>query len=492
MKTINILSLTQAYSSLEEESYYNFLHHYGIDIKSYEVNDLSSLTNSLHSLTDRKNIFNEFYVSYKIPQIGKEFDLLRIGDDFIINVELKRTCTEEKAQKQLVRNKYYLSSIGKPVYNWTFISDTNQLYFLNSDNATQLVDFSHLSKSLENQTTSHIEDLNKIFNPSVYLVSPFNSTEKFIRDEYFLTHHQEEIKGQVINASQNTSQPCFISITGSAGTGKTLLIYDIVKNVLGAQKRALIIHCGYLNDGQNKLISQYNWEITSIRDYSRYNLSAYEMVIVDEAQRIRPNQLESIVEEIRSTNGKCIFSYDKLQTLSSREELRNIDNKINNINSIRTYKLTEKIRTNIEIASFIKSVFDGSRNIPQKNRGNIELNYFNNLDDAKEFLDSLNNQDWEVIRFTPSQYNNEHHEQYSSVENKTSHGIIGQEFDNVAVAIDEFFSYAPNGQLIYKGGAYYHPVKMLFQNITRTIKKLNVVIINNSELLNRCVSVLHS
>jgi chromosomal replication initiation ATPase DnaA len=128
-------------------------------------------------------------------------------------------------------------------------------------------------------------------------VSPFNSTEKFIRDEYFLTHHQEEIKGQVINASQNTSQPCFISITGSAGTGKTLLIYDIVKNVLGAQKRALIIHCGYLNDGQNKLISQYNWEITSIRDYSRYNLSAYEMVIVDEAQRIRPNKLESIVEE---------------------------------------------------------------------------------------------------------------------------------------------------------------------------------------------------
>ncbi len=256
---LDVLSLTQAYSSLEEESYYNFLNHYGIDIKSDEVNDLTSLTNSLHSLTDRINIFNEFYVSYKIPQIGKEFDLLRIGDNLIINIELKRTCTEEIVQKQLVRNKYYLSSIGKPVHNWTFTLDTNQLYFLDSDNAIQLVDFSHLSKSLESQTTSHIEDLDKIFNPSVYLVSPFNSTEKFIRDEYFLTHQQEEIKGHVINASQNASQPCFISITGSAGTGKTLLIYDIIKNILRAQKKALIVHCGYLNEGQNKLISQYNW-----------------------------------------------------------------------------------------------------------------------------------------------------------------------------------------------------------------------------------------
>jgi len=492
LKTINILSLTQAYGSLEERRYYSFLHHYGIDIKSDEVNDLASLTSSLYPLTDGINIFNEFYVSYKIPQIGKEFDLLRIGDEFIINIELKRTSTVEKAQKQLIRNKYYLSSIGKPVYSWTFISDTNQLYFLNSDNVIQLVDFSHLSQSLGNQTTSHIEDLDKLFNPSVYLVSPFNSTEKFIRDEYFLTHQQEEIKSHVINASQNTSQPCFFSITGSAGTGKTLLIYDIVKNAVRAQQKVLVIHCGYLNDGQNKLITQYNWEITSIRDYTRYNLSTYEIVIIDEAQRLRPNQLESIVEVVQSTNGKCIFSYDKLQTLSGQEELRDIGNKINSISSIRAYNLTEKIRTNIEIASFIKSVFDGNRNIPQKNMGNIELNYFNNFDDAKKFLDSLSNQDWEVIRFTPSQYHNEHHEQYSSVHNRTSHGVIGQEFDNVVVAIDEFFTYAPNGQLIYRGGAYYHPVKMLFQNITRVRKKLNVVIINNSELLNRCVSILHS
>jgi len=52
------------------------------------------------------------------------------------------------------------------------------------------------------------------------------------------------------------------------------------------------------------------------------------------------------------------------------------------------------------------------------------------------------------------------------------------------------FSYAEDGKLVYNGGAYYHPVKMLFQNITRARKRLNVVIIDNEVLLNRCISIL--
>ena len=52
-----------------------------------------------------------------------------------------------------------------------------------------------------------------------------------------------------------------------------------------------------------------------------------------------------------------------------------------------------------------------------------------------------------MLRFTPSQYNNEHHEQYSEISCETSHKIIGQEFDSVVVMIDKFFS--------YKGSRYF-------------------------------------
>ncbi len=490
MKAISILSLAQAYNSLEGETYANLLFHYDINIKNDEANDLSSLVGNLYLICQSAVVFNEFYVGYKIPQIGKEFDLLRIGENYIVNVELKRTSTVEKVQKQLLRNKYYLSTFGKPLCNLTFISSTNELYYLSDSNVVQLVDISHLIQVLERQIVCRIDNIDKLFNPSVYLVSPFNSTDRFINGEYFLTLQQEEIKRSILDALSKNWQPSFISITGSAGTGKTLLVYDIAKSLIEINNKVLVVHCGNLNDGQVRLRTEYNWEVIPIKHYRGFDLTLYNMIIIDEAQRIKPDQLEEMVNSVSSVNGNCVFSYDKAQTLSTNEDYRNIDTHINNISQIISYKLTEKIRTNKEIASFIKALFNKNSKSFGNKGGNIELNYFSTTEDAKLFLDLISVQGWEVLRFTPSQYHNEHHESYFSSDNKASHGVIGQEFDNVAVVIDQFFSYSNTGELIYRGESYYHPVKMLFQNITRTRNKLSIVIINNCELLNRCIAIV--
>jgi len=135
-------------------------------------------------------------------------------------------------------------------------------------------------------------------------------------------------------------------------------------------------------------------------------------------------------------------------------------------------------------------LFNSKESVPISTNGNIEINYFNTSEDAKSYIDALDESKWEILRFTPSQYKKEHHEKYSEESNRTSHQVIGQEFDGVAVTIDKFFSYADNGDLIYTGSAYYDPPKMLFQNITRSRKKLNVIIIGNEELLNRCIAIL--
>ncbi len=489
MKHINILSLVQAYSSLDKAIYTKYLNHYGIDIKDEEVQDLESLIDILCAQTSNRNIFNEFFVGYKIPQIGKEFDLLRFGKKYVINLELKSTSTQEKIKKQLIRNKYYLSYLGDRLYNLTFVSSTEKLYFLNNDNDLEEVDFLFLENLLSKQKIKHIENADELFNPSDYLVSPFNSTKKFLQNKYFLTNQQENIERKIMQSLNGGNKCTFISVTGSAGTGKTLLIYDIVKKLRKDNKKPLMIHCGYLNDGQKEL-NAHGWEIIPIKNSKYTDLSNYDVVIIDEAQRIYPEQLEKIVEKIKLINGHCIFSYDKLQTLAKWEEQRDIDTKINNIDDIIKYKLSEKIRTNKEIATFIKSLFNKKRNFNLTNEGNIELNYFKSLDDAKDYIATLDALKWEVLRFTPSQYNKEHHEKYSDDSKKSSHNIIGQEFDGVSVMMDKYFSYDENGELIYKGKAYYHPVKMLFQNITRTRKKLNLVIINNDEILGRCASIL--
>lgn len=249
-ESINLLSLIQAFDTLEELNYKNFLAHYGITIKDKEVDDLKSLTKILYDETEKRSIFSQFYVSYKIPQIGKEFDLLRFGNKCVINIELKNSSTEEKFFYQLKRNEYYLSFIGKQIYSFTFVADEKKLYFLNDEGKIEEVDFSNLIKLLYEQQVSKLDNVNKLFNPSDYLVSPFNSTEKFIKNEYFLTHQQEELKTNIFAIIKDHSKANFISITGSAGTGKTLLTYDIAKEIMQSGKKVLIIHCGYLNEGQ--------------------------------------------------------------------------------------------------------------------------------------------------------------------------------------------------------------------------------------------------
>lgn len=489
MKHINIISLIQANDSLEDDDFDNLMKLHGIKLRKGEINDLIELINELEHLPSNINLFDTFYVGYKIPQIGKEFDLLRFSEKTIINIELKKTCTKEKARGQLLRNLYYLNFTGRKVHAFTYVSDDAMLYHLDDDQRLVKVDPSILRALLKKQKPNQTENIDNLFDPSDYLVSPFNSTNRFLNNEYFLTHQQEEFRSLILSSVDKPKAARFISVTGGAGTGKTLLIYDIAKELKNTEKNLLIIHCGYLNSGQIKLNSK-GWEIIEIKDYHNCNLADYDTIIIDEAQRIYTEQLEDIIQKVKKARGNCIFSYDKAQTLSKREEKTDIDAEINKIKTLTSYRLSEKIRTNKEIAEFIKALFNNKRNHSLTNKSNIEINYFDSVEDAKSYLSGLDQSEWEVIRFTPSQYNIEHHEKYFSQTGNTSHQVIGQEFDGVAIPIDQFFGYDTNGDLHYKGRAYYHAAKMLFQNITRARKRLKLVIIKNTEILGRCVSIL--
>ncbi len=74
------------------------------------------------------------------------------------------------------------------------------------------------------------------------MISPFNTTNKFIEGKYFLTKHQEIIKNEIIKAIETNNQKKIFSISGTAGTGKTLLTYDIAKELHNIGKDVTIIH----------------------------------------------------------------------------------------------------------------------------------------------------------------------------------------------------------------------------------------------------------
>ncbi|WP_374717781.1 ATP-binding protein [Neobacillus sp.] len=495
MKPVNLLSLVNAKKDLESSVFNLFKSKLDISIKENEMVDIESLVNQFRIHSKELDILDGFYIGYTINQISKEFDLLRFGKNSVINIELKRENTGERIRKQLIKNKYYLSFLGKKVYSFTYVVNDNKLFYLNESEIITETDFPFLIFKLNDQIFEYIEDIDTLFNPSNYLVSPFNSTEAFITGRYFLTIHQETIKNQILHLSTEAG-PCFISIQGSAGTGKTLLTYDIAKEYINNSKNVLIFHCGSLNNGHKKLIEDYSWSITKSKNFQSYNLSQYDLIIIDEAQRISKDDLENILTNIKNTNAKCIFSYDYQQCLASWEINNNIPQYIaEKVSPHSIFKLTEKIRTNMEIGSFIKNLFDLSKKNPNQKYCNVNVQYFSNASDAKEFIKMLKNQGWKAINYTPSKYTRYPYDYYEIMYEDSAHEVIGQEYDNVIAVLDQYFYYNESGKLSTKGWPskpYYHPTKMLFQIVSRTRKKLCLIIIKNEAVLNQILKILHN
>jgi len=490
LQKTNLYSLYCANTDFDETTFVDYLKFHSIKIKTKELADLIKCVDALLTpRTAKYRAFEYFSFGFVIPQIGKEFDLLRFGIRSIINIELKSESTVEKIKNQLIKNKYYLRFLNLKLYLFTYISSENQFYRLGDDDELYVYEVSKIIALLNRQFVDTDINLLKIFNPSDFLVSPFNSTEKFINKEYFLTGEQDQFKREIIRDIA-ISKKQFIVIQGQPGSGKTLLIYDLAE-YFAKQKNVIIIHCANLNEGQVKLIDNYDWNIISIRHFSQINSQQNDIIIIDETQRIRKKQLELIIDHAKKNNATIIFSYDEKQVLQSEEKMNKIPEFIKINTSPKVYTLTSKIRTNNEITAFIKSLFDKSRIIEQYQYESVELVYLNNMGEAKAFMSSDIVGDWTLINYTPSLYGTHQYEDYHNPHISTkTHNIIGQEFDKVIVVVDQDFKYR-NDSLVYTKKCYYNPGLMLYQNITRARNKVKVVIINNIEVMSRCLQILN-
>lgn len=490
MKEANIISILNAFKSLPKPIFESYLAYFSIKIRYSELNDLMILFNHLKSMTQNIDLFDKYFIGYSIPQIGKEFDLLRFDSDTIVNIELKSSSEATKIKNQLIRNKYYLSFLNKETFLFTYVSSSKKLYKLEDDNSITEVNIRKLIEKLSSQSSLQLKNINDFFNPSNYLVSPFNSTTKFIKGKYFLTIHQEKIKKGVLSAI-NTSGTSILSIKGKAGTGKTLLTYDIVKELYNS-KNVLIIHCGILNDGHYTLRDKFAWNILSAKSVLGLDYTEYDLIIVDEAQRIRKYQLKHFIEKIKANSKNCIFSYDAVQTLNNKEINANTSSTIEQNLTLPPFELTTKIRTNKEVARFIKCLFNTNEIIHRLNYSNIEIRYFGNHDNAIPYLKQLKSENWKIINYTPDNHRNLLYEKNNlGTESDNAHTVVGQEFDNVIAVIDDYFYYK-NGELstkIYSDKPFYLPKKMLFQIVSRTRLKLGIIIINNPIILTRCLKI---
>ena len=184
------------------------------------------------------------------------------------------------------------------------------------------------------------------------------------------------------------------------------------------------------------------------------------------------------------------FFFWSKQILRQGEGLKSIEN-IEQVLTIDIPKLSKKIRTNKELAHFIRCLFNNQKKIEKFDYSNVEINYFDNEKIATSFIKQKILEGWKYINYTPSRAFMPYNKYSIEEEEDTAHKVIGQEFDNIITIIDKHFFYNDNGDLAIKGyKPYYEPSKMLYQIVSRVRNKLCIVIVDNPIILQRCLDII--
>lgn len=363
---------------------------YFLKMREWELESMKALVRELEVHMQDVHALRFFY-SFQVPRLGKEFDLLQIKDDQIVNIELKSgKVSDEAVRKQLLQNRYYLSVQGKMIQSYTYISSQERLVRLNNHDHIVEADWDQLCLVLRRQSKDYEGDIEDLFQAEMYLFSPVTEPERFLNKEYFLTSQQKDIERRILDKIRKVKYGYFW-FSGLPGTGKTLLLYDIAMK-LSVHQKVCMIHCGETGK-EWKILHDRLLRIAFLSDSQLEecpDLKEYSAILVDEAHLLSVKELHRILE--LSEKHPVIFSGDDEDMISDEEMDRTMLREIEHLPDIQSFHLTNRIRTNAELSSFIQNMM----HLPEKRMvryyPHIQVVYANDDEEAGILLKGYQNQ----------------------------------------------------------------------------------------------------
>lgn len=392
MKSISIYTLTrnQNIECLQKLERQLSGRTYFLKMREWELESMKALVRELEVHMQDVHALRFFY-SFQVPRLGKEFDLLQIKDDQIVNIELKSgKVSDEAVRKQLLQNRYYLSVQGKMIQSYTYISSQERLVRLNNHDHIVEADWDQLCLVLRRQSKDYEGDIEDLFQAEMYLFSPVTEPERFLNKEYFLTSQQKDIERRILDKIRKVKYGYFW-FSGLPGTGKTLLLYDIAMK-LSVHQKVCMIHCGETGK-EWKILHDRLLRIAFLSDSQLEecpDLKEYSAILVDEAHLLSVKELHRILE--LSEKHPVIFSSDDEDMISDEEMDRTMLREIEHLPDIQSFHLTNRIRTNAELSSFIQNMM----HLPEKRMvryyPHIQVVYANDDEEAGILLKGYQNQ----------------------------------------------------------------------------------------------------
>ena len=485
---------------------------------------------------DWVSFFDGFYFSYTIEHISKEFDLLKFSADAdcALNIELKsEAIEEERIRKQLEQNRYYLSHVSRTILSFTYVMESDSLYCLNDHGYLRRCPLSELAAALQRPALQSFveENIGQFFRSRDYLISPVRDPEKLLAGRYFLTNQQSEFRRQILEILQlyeegirempdkmpgnnPVSAPDrmpavmpavrsdrisgskeggagmpeeeehrpplpMISLTGDAGTGKTLLLFDLAIEI-SKKKKVLFVHGGPLREGHRVIdkrlhkVHIFSGTESSVEEISRkLAFEEYACILVDEANRFSSAHLQGLVIKATACGIPCIFSYDPHSILGPIPLMEDAEAIIGRSETLRL-ELSGNIRINRPIFSFLRTLFHQKDRSGSADYSCIDVLYAADKKEEKRLAAHYMSKGYELIRSTP--------ESFQSGE------IISREFERVLMVLDKRFYYDESMHLCADGkkGAAIPP---LYEGLSRAREKLCLLVTGNETLFRQILAI---
>lgn len=437
-----------------------------------------------------------FVFNYQIPQIGQEFDALKISKECMLDIELKSIrFDKDKAKKQLIRNRHYLRGVSnKPIQLFSFFSSGNELYSLSGSNELVRVGWTDLLDALQSALNPIKADYDNLFHPSKYLVPPINEPEAFFKGTYFLTNHQSKIENLMMKYFDSGESGGFI-LSGGPGTGKTLVLYDIAKQMAKHKGgKSCIVHCGVWSEVHDRFNSlSKSIQLVHAKNVGLTNFKQFVFVGIDETQRVHENTLARIIEQINSSDQPFIACIDQGQTMTVSEERRSIIDELTRIiPSERVLSLGNKFRTNPSLLRFINKLFDNNTG-GSLSKECISIVNTHTIEATKEAVSYYCSLGYQHISLSSALHERSYLDdlQFPELGSISSHRAIGQEFESVVMVIPSCFHYDHSGTLSADSHPYsdYQFKKLLYQGLTRARNKLALVFFDNQEVFHSVLTL---
>ena len=466
-------------------------------LREWELDSMRSLVKQLELHMQKVSALRFFY-SFQIPRLGKEFDLIQIKDEHIVNIELKSgAVSDEMIKKQLIQNRYYLSVLTRPIYSYTYISSENRLVRLTNHDHIVEADWESLCDILGRDSRDYQGDIEELFKAEYYLISPLTDPVKFLNKEYFLTSQQRDIRRQILRKIRAEHSGYFL-FTGLPGTGKTLLLYDIAME-LSDRRKVCMIHCSEAGK---------KWEILHERlhridflsdsrllDDGKDIFAEYSAVLVDEAHLLSVEKLRFILK--CAGDRPVIFSSDSEDMISPYELDRGNLHVIEGLQGIQIFRLTNRIRTNAELSSFIQNIMHIPAGRRLKEYPHIEVVYANDDGEAANLLEDYRARGYWYKADGGNSYGSRGMDGNGNTEDDPNEDDRNAEpsggVDSLVVVMDDHYYYDEEGylrSLEVKDRANVFNVRSLFHYLNQAKEILAIVVKGNPEVYAGLMNVL--